>query len=221
MSLRRNRRSAAIWITLTLAAAGLVTQTGCMGLVANLVHASGADKVPAAYDGLKASRVAVVTITENGMFTDDESARILGRNVSQWLNDNVKKIEIVREDKIADWRDTNGWDNIDFTEIGRGVGAEKVIGIEVANLKLRDGATLYRGRADVDVTVVDVASGDTVHRHSLEDFTYPETAGQYTSETTEKRFRKLYLGILAKRIARQFYPYDYHEDFALDSIVAR
>ncbi|MEO1525389.1 MAG: hypothetical protein AAFX06_08125 [Planctomycetota bacterium] len=220
MSSPRTRRIST-WIALTLAVGGLLTQTGCMGLVANLVHASGADKVPAAYDGLKGARVAIVTVTENGMFTDDESARILGRNVSQWLNENVKKIEIVREEKIADWRDVHGWDRIDFAEIGKGVGAEKVVGIDVTNLKLRDGATLYRGRADVELTVIDVATGETVHQHSLEEFTYPETAGKYTSETTEKRFRKLYLGILAKRIARQFFPYDYHEDFALDSIVAR
>ncbi|MEL6105668.1 MAG: hypothetical protein AAFU85_06520 [Planctomycetota bacterium] len=221
MSSRRCRRWAATWITFTLACAGLLTQTGCMGLVANLVHATGADKVPAAYDGLKGSRVAIVTVTENGMFQDDISARILGRNVTQWLKENVKKVEVVREEKITDWRDTHGWDQIDFTDIGRGVDAEKVVGIEVANLKLRDGATLYRGRADVEVKVIDVSTGEVVYRHTLEDFTYPETAGQYTSETTESRFRKLYLGILAKRVARQFYPYDYHEDFALDSIVAR
>ncbi len=197
------------------------TQTGCLGLVSNLMHAAGADKVPAAYEGLEKSRVAIVTVTENGQFTDDISARILTRNVAQWLGTNVNKIELVREDKISNWRDTHGWDQIDFVEIGRGVDAEKVLGIEVSNLKLQDGATLYRGRADVITTVVDVESGEEVYHSELDEFTYPVSAGQYTSETTESRFRKLYLGILAKRIARQFYPFDAHEDFALDSIVAR
>lgn len=197
------------------------TQAGCLGLLSNLIHASGADKVPAAYKGLEESRVAVVTLTENSQFSDDISARILGRNVMQWLASEVDDIELIREDKIANWRDTHGWDQVEFAEIGRGVDAEKVLAIEVTNLKLRDGATLYRGHADVHISVIDAKTGDELYSRDLEDFTYPTTAGVYTNETTEARFRKLYLGILGKRIARQFYPFDAHEDFALDSIIAR
>ncbi|MCS7471115.1 hypothetical protein NZK35_31040 [Stieleria sp. ICT_E10.1] len=197
------------------------TQAGCLGLLSNLIHASGADKVPAAYEGLEDSRVAVVTLTENSQYSDDVSARILGRNVMQWLSKEVDDIELIREDKIANWRDTHGWDQVEFAEIGRGVDAEKVLAIEVMNLKLRDGATLYRGHADVRITVIDAKTGEELFTRDIDDFTYPNTAGVYTNETTEARFRKLYLGILGKRVARQFYPYDAHEDFALDSIIAR
>ncbi|MCO8125482.1 hypothetical protein NHH03_27330 [Stieleria sp. TO1_6] len=197
------------------------TQTGCLGLLSNLMHATGADKIPAAYDGLEKSRVAVVTLTENSQFSDDDAARILGRNVMQHLVTEVKKIELVREDKIANWRDTHGWDQVEFAEIGRGVDADKVLAIEVSNLQLRDGKTLYRGRADVHISVIDAKTGDQLYAHDLDEFTYPTTAGQTTTDTTESRFGKLYLGILAKRIARQFYPYDAHEDFAIDSLIAR
>ena len=199
----------------------ICTQPGCLGLVSNLMHAAGADKAPAAYDGLEDSRVAVVTLTENSQYSDDVSARILGRNITQWLAKEVDDIQLVREDKVANWRDTHGWDQIEFEEIGRGVDADKVLAVEVTNLKLRDGATLYRGQADVLITVVDSKTGDTLFRTEVEDFTYPTTAGVYTNETTEDRFRKLYLGILAKRISRQFYPYDPRDDFAIDSIIAR
>ncbi|KAA5544484.1 hypothetical protein FYK55_09140 [Roseiconus nitratireducens] len=215
-------RPAAVTLCMSLIVASLLaTQSGCLGLAANLIHAAGGDKAPAAYEGLEESRVAVVTLTENSQFSDDPSARILGRNVTQLLKQQIKDIEIVREDKIANWRDTHGWDQLEFAEIGRGVDADKVLAIEVANLKLRDGATLYRGRADVVITVVDAKTGEQLYRSEMEEFTYPTTAGQYTSETTESRFQKLYLGVLAKRVARQFYPYDPRDDFALDSIVAR
>ena len=39
-------------------------------------------------------------------------------------------------------------------------------------------------------------------------------------ETTEARFRKLYLGMLAKRLAQRFHPYDASEMFALDGVIA-
>lgn len=217
---RLSRSSAALLLVMTVGTL-LATQPGCLGLLSNLIHASGADKVPAAYEGLEDSKVAVVTITENGQFGDDITARILGRNVSQWLAQEVDDLNLVREDKIANWRDTHGWDHIEYAEIGRGVGADKVLAIEVTNLKLRDGATLYRGSADVQIRVIDSKTGDQLYGSTIDEFTYPTTAGVPTPETTESRFRKLYLGILAKRVARKFYPYDARDDFALDSIIAR
>ena len=221
-SASQKRRRLVASLCLTAVACILVsTQTGCLGLLSNLMHASGADKVPAAYEDLEDCRVAVVTLTENSQFSDDVTARILGGNVMMWLKNEVDDIDLVRADKIANWRDTHGWDQVEFEEIGRGVDADKVLAIEVTNLKLRDGQTLYRGHADVHITVVDAETGDELFSSDLDDFTYPTTAGVYTNEMTEAKFRKLYLGILAKRVARQFFPFDPHDDFALDSIIAR
>ncbi|MEM0926648.1 MAG: hypothetical protein AAGJ83_11465, partial [Planctomycetota bacterium] len=155
----------------------LMTQPGCLGVISNIMHVTGADKTPAAYDGLSDCRVAVVTATENSQFGDDTSARILSRVVRQWIGSEVKDIDLVREDTIADWRDTHGWDQLEFAEIGRGVEADKVLAIEVANLKLRDGQTLYRGYADVLVTVIDSKTGEELYSAEIEEFEYPTTAG--------------------------------------------
>jgi hypothetical protein len=198
----------------------LGTQTGCVGLMANLVHAVGADKIPANYDGLKKSRVAIVTISDNSQYSDDLAARQLSRSVGEILLKEVDKLTLVREDEIEQWRDTNGRDNIDLLSIGQGVKADKVIGIELTNMRLREGKTLYQGRSDVSVSVIEVSHGGVVHTKQWEDFTYPVSSGQYTSETTEMKFQKLYLSILAKQIAREFYPYDMSETVALDAAIA-
>ncbi|TWU04857.1 hypothetical protein [Stieleria varia] len=198
-----------------------IIQTGCLGMYANLAHAVGADMAPAAYEGLKGCKVAVVTLTDSSPYSNDVSARILSRNVSMMLTDKVKKIELVREEEIAEYRDEHGWDAIDFQSIGSAVGAEKVVAIELTNLKLRDGKTLYRGRCDVHLTVLDAETGKVEFERDIEEFTYPVNSGQYTSETTEVKFRKLYLGIVAKQIAKNFFAYDPHEDFAMDTIIAR
>ncbi|MFG0288409.1 MAG: hypothetical protein ACF8CQ_09545, partial [Rhodopirellula sp. JB044] len=94
------------------------------------------------------------------------------------------------------------------------------LAIELTDMRLRDGATLYRGRAGVLLTVYDIAEKKVVFRKEIDEFTYPVNAGQYTSETTEPKFRKLFLGMLAQRIARVFHPYDFADTVALDGALA-
>ncbi len=197
----------------------LVSQAGCM-LAANLMHVVGADKIPAEYDGLEGSRVAIVTVTEMGQYSADPSAKYLSAKVGEILTREIKGVSLVREDKIFEWMDQNNADATDFLAIGTGVEAEKVLGIELVNLQLRDGATLYRGRSDVSLRMIDVASGQVVFSKELEDFTFPTTTGQYTSETTERKFRNLYLRELAEQIGRSFYPYDFSVTVARDGKLA-
>ena len=205
---------------LVIIGAILTTQSGCLGLYSNLMHAVGADKGPAEFEGLTESRLAIVTVTDSSQYSNDTSARLLSRQVGGILMKEVKDLTLIREDLIEQWRDQNGWDSVDFVSIGRGVKADKLLGIEVTNLRLRDGATLYRGRADVNLSVIDIATGDVLYRRELDEFTFPTSAGQYTSETTEKRFRKLYLDMLALQIARSFYPWDFSETIAIDGSIA-
>ncbi len=201
----------------------LATQVGCLGLLSNFMHAVGADKVPADYKDAKKlakGRLAIVTLADNSEYSDNISARLLSRNVREILTRELSGVSLVREDEIADWRDSNGWDKVDFAAIGKGVKADKVIGIELRNLRLRDGATLYRGRSDATVVVIDVPTGEVLYRRDLDEYTYPTTAGQYTSETTESRFRKLYLGMLATQIGRSFHAYDFSDTVAIDGAIA-
>lgn len=198
----------------------MLCQAGCLGLAANLVHAVGADKVPAEYKDLKDSHIAIVTVTDSSQYRDDVAARLLSRRVGEILAKEVKGLTLVREDQVEQWRDTNGWDSVDFLSIGQGVKADKVLGIEVTNMRLQDGATLYRGRAEVLINVIDAKTGDVLYKQEIDEFVYPTTTGQYTTETTEAKFQRLYLGMLAKKIARSFYPYDFSETIALDGAIA-
>ncbi len=198
----------------------LAGSVGCTGL-ATFMHAVGVDMIPAEYEGLKNQKVAIVSLTESSQYSNDVTSRELSRFMGQILTSEVKNVQLIREDKIDQWRDVNGWDQLNFDEIGKGVGADKVIGIEIANLRLRDGATLYRGRADAVVSVVDVETGNIEYSKSLEEFTYPNIAGQYTSETTESKFRKLYLRMMAEEIARSFHRYDLTDRIAEDSQIAQ
>ena len=206
-------------LCLALLASAAMLQAGC-GMVSNLMHAAGVDMIPAEFKGLADTNLAVVTVTDSSQYTDDATARELSRRVGEVLTKKVKGVTLIREDQVEQWRDVNGWDAIDFASIGKGIHAEKVLGIELTDLRLHDGPTLYRGRADVVITVIDVATGKPEYTRRLDEYTFPTVAGQYTSETTETRFRKLYLSMLAQEIGRSFHSYDMTDRYAIDSAIA-
>jgi hypothetical protein len=204
----------------TVAGVLSLSQLGCIQFAANMVNAIRGDAVPAEYEGFEKQRVAVYTISDTGRYTEDVAARLLTRKVSEILLDKVKDIRLVRETEIGQWRDTQGYNEIDAVNLGRGVKADKVLSIELMRLRLLDGQTMYRGHADVNISVYDVESGSLEFRRSLEDYTYPAMAGLPVTESSEERFRRLYLDMLAERVARHFFPYDFRDSVAADAEIA-
>lgn len=195
----------------------MLSQAGCIPFVANMIHAVKGNDLPPEYPGLKDQRVALITVSDTSQYSDDVAARMLSRYLDEILLRKVKDIRMVREDEIDQWRDTQGYNDIDYVSLGRGVKADKVVAVEMTNLRLRDGQTLYRGHADVTIAVHDVVDGSLVFRRSLDDYSYPVTAGIPVTETNEDRFRRLFLSELASRVARFFHPYDFRDSVASDA----
>jgi hypothetical protein len=208
---------AAISIGLALV---VVCQTGCLGLASQMMHVAGLNLSPAECDGLDDSTVAVVTITDSTQYTNDSAARDLSRRVGSVLTTEGDDITLIREDLVQQYRDVHGYESDNFSAIGKEVGADKVLVIEMTDLSLRDGATLFQGSADVHLQVVDVKTGNTIYQDHIDQYTFPKSTGQHTSETTEKRFRKLYLTMLASEIGRRFHPFDPTETVAQDVLIA-
>jgi hypothetical protein len=184
------------------------------------MHAAGMNMVPAEYEGLNDSTVAIVTMTDSSQYTNDSAARDLSRRVGAVLTTEGKDVTLVREDLVQQYRDTHGYETDNFAEIGKEVGADKVLVIEMTDLSLRDGATLFQGSADIHLQVVDVETGNAVYQEDIDQYTFPKSTGQHTSETTEKRFRKLYLTMLSAEIGRRFRPFDPTETVAQDVLIA-
>ncbi|WP_168565543.1 hypothetical protein [Crateriforma spongiae] len=199
------------------------TQCGCLGIAANLMHAVGADKIPPEYENykdLKDKRIAVVTLTEASRYSNDTASRFLSRQVGQILTSELKDLRLVREDEVQQWRDENGFDNMEFAQLGKDLKADRVLVVDVTDLSLRDGQSLYRGQCSATVELIDPADGSLLFSRDIDEFTYPENAGQHVSETTETKFEKLYLSVLAARVGRLFHPYDFGETVALDGMIA-
>ncbi len=220
MSSRRSLVAKAIVI------GGLLVMTamnlGCVGFPAQIMNViNGGHKIKAEFPDLEDKRVAVVSVSNSSSCGPNTVCTMLSRSVSAILEDEVKNIEMIHQDVVADWVDTNGWDQMDYREIGEGVDAEMVLAIELDGFRLHEGRTLYRGQADVTITVYDMTDGGKVaFRQELLEFSFPRNGARHTTEISEARFRRLFVTVLARDVAKYFHDYLYEDDFGIDAIGA-
>jgi hypothetical protein len=189
---------------------------GCSTLltVAYLVQPND---ISAEFDGLKGKKVAVVCrpIIELE-FTDAGSARGLATLVGGQLEDSVRRAKVVGQHEVARWIDENDW--TDYPTVGKALGADQVVGIDLEEFRFHEGSTLYRGRATVHVKVYDVAEKKLVFQKRFDDFSFPSNNAIPSSDLSENEFRAVFLQMLSQRISRLFHAYESREVFAEESL---
>ena len=194
--------------------------SGCVGTLVNLMHAAHGNLVPANFSGLKGKRVAVICVSNSEAFGPTSASIALARHVGHLVHANVDDVSIVDPQEIETWIDRNDWDYLNYQAVGAGVRADLVIAVDLDGFSLHQGKTLYKGRADVKMVVYDMlADGREVFAYTPNQIQYPANAGHHTTDMSEAAFRRKFLGVVARRIARQFYSYDVKEDFASDATV--
>ena len=131
----------------SLLAAVLVPTTGCVGLVANLLNVAQGNLIPAKFEGLEEHRVAVVCVSNSESFGPTTASVALARDVGKMLQQNVRKIQLIDPQTVADWIDKHGWDYLDYVALGKGVNAEMLVAIDLDSFSLHEGRnTLQRPR---------------------------------------------------------------------------
>lgn len=196
----------------------MLSVPGCVGLAAQIMYVIKGNKIEAEFDELKGKRVAVVCVANRSAYGSGGEAEALSRMVSVVLGREVKDIEMVSHTEINNWKDNTDWDEIDYRAVGRGVKADMLIAIDVRSLSYYDGATLYKGRADLTVTVYDMTKGGKIAwSKDMPDFQFPQHGGRPVTDMVETKFQKDFLALLAKDIARCFYAYDKIEKVGLDA----
>ncbi|QDV24118.1 hypothetical protein [Aureliella helgolandensis] len=211
--MQRQQRLLAVLAILTL----VPMASGCISLAANLIGAVQGTDRPAEYTGLKGKRVAVIVATDSGIGADTASA-MLASYIQANLKNNVKDIDLVRQSEVERWVSSRGQTDGSYLDIGKGVKAEQVVAVEVTNLGLRNGATLYKGHADLVVSVLDITDeGEIMYRKHLPEFTFPKMGGPSVTDTTESKFRGLFLTVVAEKVSGLFYPVDPTAEVALDA----
>lgn len=207
-------RRGALWkACVGLALCSLLMQTGCVGALAQLLYVVKGHKLKAQFPGLQEKTVAVVCVTDSTAYGPDTLSSTVNKAVSLQLKQNVRKCTVVSPAKVSQWIDSNGWNQSNFVEIGRGVEADMVVAIDLGSYTIKEGQTLYKGRCDLTVTVYDISQGGkVVYSTGATDYTFPPN-GRPAIQTTERQFETVYLAKLTDQIARLFYDSD-----ALDKV---
>jgi hypothetical protein len=189
---------------------------GCstLGTIAYFIQPND---VPAEFGGLRGKHVAVVCrpIVELE-FSDAGSSRELAGIVGSLIGQNVRHVKIIGQREVARWIDENDW--VDYDTLGKALGANMVIGIDLEAFRMHEGSTLYRGRASAVVRVVDVASRETLFEERIEDFAYPGNGAVPAADRSESQFRAMFLQVLGRRIARLFHSSDSRSTFAEENL---
>jgi len=196
---------------------GVLGIAGCNTLPL-IAYIAGGTITPAQFDGLEDSRVAVVCVSDDSSYGSGIESKLLARGIARILAERVPGIDVVSWSDIADWIDRKGWDEIDYREVGRGVKAERVVAVDLSGFRVREGTLLFKGRADLTITVFDMtAGGKEVFRKEIVDFKYPAN-GPYAGDISEAKFNQIYLKVLAGQVAKHFHENDAIDDFGSPSL---
>jgi hypothetical protein len=202
-------------LALTLIALSL-TSSGCITAISNLLYVIKGRDLPAEYSELAEKRVAVVVTTPAGT-NADVSGLVMARQVHTLLSKNVKKIKMVHPEEVDEVVHDQPSGSRNMARLGERLGVDYIVAVDLKDLELKEGATLYRGKCDCSVAVYQIGEGDRpVFRKDLPPFVYPET-GLPVTDVSESKFRGMYLTMVSERVARTFYPYDPINDVALDA----
>jgi hypothetical protein len=208
---RRNWRLAHFLIL-----SAIMLPTGC-GWLSVAMYNMNPDDTPAEFNDLQEKRVAVVCrpVVEL-QFADSTVPRDLVRQVGERLTKKVRKIKVVDEREVSEWTDENSWQK--FTDVGKALKADMVVGIELERFSLQQGPTLLQGNAAMRVVVYDMKNGGKqVFEKSMPRILFPPNTPIPSAEKSEGEFRRQFLGVLAEQIGRQFYSHDSLQDFGVDA----
>ena len=144
-------------LLLMLPLAILTTSSGCINQMAQLLYVIKGHEVPADYEGLNESKVAVVCVSDASAYGPDTLTYSIAKYVSVKLAQGLKGSEIVSPAKVENWIDQNDWDAAEVETFGKDLGVDKVLVIEIGSYSIHDGATLHKGQADLSCTVYDLS----------------------------------------------------------------
>lgn len=199
-----------------LALLSLAAAPGC-GMISTVMYWVKGNKVEAKFKGLEKKRVAVVCLDADSLKGPGGEADQIARMVSTSLGYNVPDIKLVRRTEIESWFDGHDQDIADYVDIGRGVKADMVVGIDLVSFSIHEGQTLLKGRASVATRVYDLTrGGEVVYESPLREVMWPENGARHVTEN-EANFRYAFMHTLANKISRDFFAYERAEDFGLDA----
>ncbi|MDO4582714.1 MAG: hypothetical protein Q4D62_01290 [Planctomycetia bacterium] len=197
-------------MTLILMGGMLVTLAGCsaFGTIAYIIHG---DEVAPPCKKMKGKVAIVCRPRASTSYQYSEVAMELSRALNRKIQAGIKKpkeCQVVNQQKVEEYCDGMEAES-DFQEIGKAVGADQVIGIDLLSYNHIAGTNVWQGRADMNVQLIDVATGNVLYEPPfLNEYVFPKSSVVAAGEQSERAFQNEYIQRLANYISKQFVPYD-------------
>jgi hypothetical protein len=191
--------------------------SGCK-MVPGIAYLIMGNDIEAEYEELQGKRVMVVCRPPSTLdFRFGGVDRKISKRVGALLSQNVKEIDVVKHSDVEEWTDERGW--ADLEELATEVKADLIVRIDLEDFDLLKGPTLYQGRAETLITVIDMNDGGReVWTKPMGEVLFPENSAVPAQEKALGHFQRQYLELLSQRIARHFYKHDAYVNFATDSV---
>jgi len=203
---------------LLVLAATVVTSTGCIQEMAQLLYVIKGHKVEPAFPALKEKKVAVVCNSDAAAFGPDALSVTIAKHIGLALVTSEDKITIASPARVEEFVDANGWHEDSPAKLGEAVEADYVIVIDVDDYSIHEGPTLYKGKSEWTASAYDVANdGKIAFSNGPNHFAFPET-GRPSLHTSERAFESFYLGVLCDRISKEFVTYDKMDTYAKEAM---
>ncbi len=212
----RSSRSCRSLLGLTILLMVLAVSGGCTSALATAMWLIKGPNIPAEFPGLRGQRVVVVCRPlTSSLYTNPHIAKDISRQIASLLKANVRGIKLIDQRRVDEWIDENTWD--EYTEIGNALEADLVVGIDLESFSIYQSQTLFQGKANFVIKVVECKTGETVFEKYPPQTIYPPNHVVSTQDVQEGAFRREFVRVVADQIARHFYPHDPRAYFAMDS----
>ncbi len=143
----------------------------------------------------------------------NELAKAVNTRVALGIKEFRKKkkresIEMIPHEEVEKYCDGMEAES-DFVEIGKAVGADQVIAIDLLGFNHIAGTNVWQGRADMNVQLIDVKTGNIIYQpESLPEYVYPRNYVVSSTDQNEWNFQREYILRLGRYISKQFVPYN-------------
>ena len=180
-------------------------------------------------DAKKKDPVKVVILTsapletrEELMGVDRELSQLVSRFLSEGCQRNKENVLVASNSKIQKFKDDHpNWKSLSLDDIGKQFNADYVIDLEINNITLyQEGSrnTLFRGRAEISITVADIhRPGDDPIFQKEYTTLYPGARGEVpVSDTNLDKFRRDFLIKVATELSWYFTAHPIEDDYRCD-----
>jgi hypothetical protein len=149
---------------------------------------------------------------------DRDLTALLTQELQQSFKEDQKRVKIVPAAKVQEFKNNHPDWHTDLVQVGKHFGADYVIYLEIGSLSMYEtGNQIYHGRADIEVSVVNMRTPDESPSPVQLSCEYPKVKTMPVDDTPPRTFYMLFMKYVAKHLSWYFIPHEAGQDITCES----